>query len=193
MKYLVKAAVLAAMFTTGSASATETQFDFSYIFSSGDVITGNLMGNVDGTGNYIINISNVQATFDGVALLPDTGTGYLDAAAWNTTTGAWDNTIPAVVSFNAALNNFGFADVNLALNTSYSNGFAFVNDAVNVGGQLVFATDVNVTPNLNAEDATSLSTAGTWSLTAVPLPTSLPLMLSGLGLLAAAARRRLLA
>lgn len=192
MKYVLKAAVLAAIFTSGSANATPlTQFDFTYTFSSGDVLTGNLMGNVDGTGNYVINISDVQATFDGVALLPDTGTGYLDAVAWNTTTGAWDNTMSAIVSFNAALNNFGFADVDLSVSSAYSNGFVFVNDATNVGGQMVFATDVNTTPNLNAEDATSLATSGTWSLTAVPLPTSLPLMLSGLGLLAAAARRRL--
>ena len=189
MNLLSKALVVAAL-ATGSAHATETQFDFSYTFSSGDIISGYLFGNVDSTGNYIINVTNVQATFDGVQLLTDSGTGSLDAVAWNTTTSSFDDTIPAIVSFNAALNNFGFADVDLAVNSSYSNDFIFANDTT-LGGQMIFASDVNTTPQMNALDGTAYSTSGTWAIAAVPLPTSLPLMLSGLGILAAAARRRL--
>jgi hypothetical protein len=195
MKFLAKAALLAAVLASSSASANlpapSTQFDFSYTFSSGDVITGSLLGNLDTTGNYVVNISNVQANFDGAQFLNDSSISALDAVAWNTTTGTWDNTIPAIVSFNAALNNFAFADTDVSVNTNFSNGFSFVNDTTNVGGQLVFATDINTTPNLNALDGTSSATSGTWSLTAVPLPTSLPMMVSGLALLGAAVRRRL--
>ena len=190
MKFLAKAAVMAAVLVSGSANAT-TQFDFSYTFSSGDTITGYLFGNVDTTGNYIQSISNVSVNFDGTQFLNDTSTSALDLVAWNTTTGAWDNTIAPIVSFTASLNNFGFADVNLATNTSYSNVFSFANDATNFGGQVVSATNVNTTPNSIAVDGTAYGTSGTWSIAAVPVPTSLPLMLSGLGMLAVAARRRL--
>ena len=187
-KLLTTAAILAAL-TTGAANA-DTTFDYSYTFSSGDVFSGSLQGNLDPTGTYITNISNVQAFLDGVQFLNDTATGSLDVVAWNTTTESWDDSITPVVSTNAALNNFAFADTDLAVNTLWSNGFLFVNDA-NLGGQTVFGVNSNITDgNGNALSAID-SPAGTWSITAVPVPASLPLMISGLGLLAAAARRRL--
>ncbi|MDD4914001.1 MAG: VPLPA-CTERM sorting domain-containing protein [Methylococcales bacterium] len=186
MKYLLKAAVLMAAFTHGAAHAD--QFDFSYLFSSGDILTGNLIGTLDGTGTYITNISDVQIAFDGTQFLPDSTTGYLDIVAWNATTSTYDNSIAPVFSTNVALNNFAVADVDMAVNMNTSNYFSFINDPSY--GQVAIAVNNNVLDaNSNAQTAIDSPASGTWTITAVPVPSSLPLMLSGLGVFAAARRR----
>jgi len=182
------AAALAATLASGAASAEN--FDFSYTFSSGDVISGSFQGTWNSTHTAALNITDVTASLDYVPFLADANTGYLDVTAWNTTTGTWDDTIAPVISTNAANNNFVFADTDVAVNTAASNYFFFINDATQ--GQQAFAVNTNVLDiNGNAQSAFDAPAAGSWSLTAVPLPTTLPMMLSGLGLLVAAARRRL--
>ncbi|MGD0958256.1 MAG: VPLPA-CTERM sorting domain-containing protein [Methylomonas sp.] len=190
MKSLLKTAAVLAVLTSGAAQANE-QFDFSYIFSSGDVITGSMWGNLDPTGLYIQNITNVQAFLDGVQFLNDISTGSLDATAWNTTTGTWDDTIAPVVSTNASLNNFAFGDTDVASNPSgVSNYFFFINDPTQ--GQQVFAVNTNnLDSNGNAQSAfDSPAATGAWTITAVPLPATLPMLTSGLAILGLAARRR---
>jgi len=182
MKKLFKAAALVATFTAGSANAQVSTFDFSYIFNStdaiGEVVTGSLVGELNGL--YITNISDVQVFLNGAQFL-----GPLTVAGWDPAALAWDNT--PVLSTDKSLNNFIFADSNVPTDFSPSNYFWFTNDATN--GQDVLAVNTNVNLNNTAED--SQVVGGTWTIAAVPLPTSLPLMISGLGLLAAAGRRRL--
>jgi hypothetical protein len=175
MKKLLTAAVFLAIFTTGAANAA-TMFDFSYIFADSSAITGSLSGDLSGT--LINNISNVQVSFNGTAF-----SGPLSVAGWDTSLLTW-NTAP-VVSTIASQNNFIFADSNVPTDFGASNYFFFTNDATN--GQAVFAT------NLNTGDIAydSPSSGGTWSIAAVPLPATFPLLMSGLGLLGMASRRRL--
>ena len=121
MKKLLTAAALLATFTVGAANAAESQFDFSYSFASGDLLTGSLIGNLDATGTYIQNISNVQVVFDGVPFSNDVAINALDVTAWNTATTGWDDTATPVVSLNPLLNNFVFADTDVAQNLGKGN------------------------------------------------------------------------
>ena len=100
MKKLLITAAICAVMTTGvaSANAPEQDFAFSYTFSSGDIINGTFLGNFDATGTNVVNITNVNASLDGVQFLNDAAISSLDVTAWNTSTGTWDNTIAPVVS-----------------------------------------------------------------------------------------------
>jgi hypothetical protein len=177
MKLLLKAAAIAAVFAACAANAST--FDFSYTFADGQALTGSLDGTLN--GSLVTNISDVHVSLDGTAFLG----APLFAAAYNTTTGTWDNTTPAVVSTNGALNNFIFSDTAVPTDIGVSNYFYFVNDpnGTNTG---VFAA------NVNTSQAAFDNVPGAWSLTPapVPLPAALPLIISGLGLFGAAARRR---
>lgn len=191
MKNLLKAAVIMAAFSSTAASADQT-FDFSYTFSSGDVLNGSLLGTIDSTDTYITNISDVVAYFDGTQLLPDSSTGYLDIVAWNTTTSTYDDTITPVFSTNIALNNFAIADTDLAVNFADTNYFSFINDP-NYGQVAIAVNNNTLDSNGNALTATDSPASGVWSVTAVPVPGAMPLLLSGMGILAAASRRRITA
>ena len=192
MKKILTVAAFLATLTTGAANAEN--FDFSYTFSTSDsltpvytsvdTITGSFTGTLDTSTTLISNISDIQVTFDGVAF-----TGPLIAVAWNATTSNFDDMIAPIVSTNAALNNFAFADTDIAVNPGANYGFEFLNDP-KAGGQQVYAFNYTIQDsNNNALSAIDTPANGAWTVTAVPVPAALPMMLSGLGVLAAARRR----
>jgi hypothetical protein len=174
---------LAAAFVLSTATAAQAaDFTFSYQFDASSFITGTLSGDLDGL--FVTNISNVHVSMNGTEF---TG-GSLFAAAWNTTTSSWDNTIGAKVSTDASLNNFIFADANVPTDFGVSNYFFMLNDSNPTFGHEAFATNLNTG---DAADNTPIT--GSWSLqqvAAVPEPDSYAMLLAGAGFVALATRRR---
>lgn len=189
MKFLFKAAAIAVALA-GSAVAGAATYDFSYTFTDGQVVSGSLNGTSTDGGQTVTNISNLQVELNGIAF--DGGVGPLQLNAWNTTTGSFDDTTPVVLSSNASLNNFSISDVDAAVNTSPDYEFVFQNDPA-LGGRSVVAANFLQSDAFSGPGATQLaidgSAGGTWTLTPVPLPAALPLLLSGLGVFGFTRRR----
>ena len=178
MKKILTAAALLATLASGAANADQATFDFSYTFADGEMVTGSFQGVQ--TGNLINNVNDISVTFNGVAF-----TGPLILAGWDPVNFVWDST--PVVSTVAANNNFVFADTDFSTvngQNSFNNEFYFTNDST---GPQISAVNLNAITN----NAATEYAIGSWTVTAVPVPTTLPLMVSGLGVLLAAARRRL--
>jgi hypothetical protein len=187
IKNILKAAAVCAALSSGVAHASTYNFD--YIFADGLQATGTLTGLLSGTN--LIDITNETVAFNGVAF-----NGPLYIGSFSAGTGSYDfSSGAAVVSTVATSNNFIIADSNDPQGAGATNFFYFVNGATpsGYGTQDVVAANGNVqTNNTDIANAAEGYAAGTWSLTAapVPLPAAFPLLLSGLGLLAAKRRRR---
>jgi hypothetical protein len=182
IKKLIQAAALLA---ACSGAAHASTYDFSYTFTDGETFTGSLNGN--SSGGLVTDISNVSASFDGVAFKGPLYIGSFDSA-----TGGVDYAPnSAVVSTNAAQNNFVIADSNDPGLNNVTNYFYYTNGATPdaLGSHEAFAGTI---AGPSAYDNDTTGGIGGWTLTPapVPLPAALPLMFSGLGLLAAAKRRR---
>jgi hypothetical protein len=194
MNFFVKAAVVAAALGA-SAVASADNFDFSYVFTDGQEVTGSFAGLTSNGGQSATGISNLQVAFNGIAF--SGGAGPLVLNAWNTSSESFNAPSSSTTLYaNASLNNFGISDVDQSVNGQPDYFFNFVNDPNPAVGSSVTA--------LNALQSDAFSSAlgfqfdsdnatGTWTLTdvsAVPLPAGLPLLLSGLGLFGIVARRR---
>ena len=193
IKKLIQAAALLAV--CGGAAQAST-YDFSYSFTSNFAPAGTqppvVTGSFDGTlsGNLLTNISDVSVAVNGVAF-----NGPLFIGAWDPSIGTNGGVNfaanAAVVSTNGAQNNFVIGDTNdPLLGSPFTNLFYYVSGAPGTtpsGG----SQEVSL-QNVAGPSGFDLDTVGTWSLTPapVPLPAALPLLVSGLGLFAAAKRRR---
>jgi len=201
---LVKAAIVAAALGA-SALVSAQNFDFSYTFGDGQQVTGSFTGVTTNGGQSVTDIGNIQASLNGIAFAPVTvngvtyGNATLQANAWNSGLEAFDDTTPVTIYANGALNNFIFSDVDAATNTSPDYELAYINDGANGIFQLVAANFLQSDSFSTAEgNATQLAidapgVASEWKLSEVspvPLPDTLPLLLSGLGLLGLGGFRR---
>jgi PEP-CTERM motif len=182
IKKLIQAAALLA---ACSGAAQASTYDFSYTFTDGQEVTGALDGTL--SGDLVTDISNVSVDFKGTAFNGPLFIGSFDSSSGGFTYAANS----AVVSTNAALNNFVINDSNDPFNNNSTNSFYYFNGAT---PDLLGSHEANVSTNAGPSDYDNDQTSGIgqWSLTPapVPLPAALPLMISGLGLLAAAKRRR---
>jgi hypothetical protein len=176
---ILKSAMLLAGLGLASLAANATTYEFSYTFDDGTVLTGSLSGTANGA--LIQNISNVHVTLNGNAF----SSAPLFAFGWNAATPAFDPATPAVLSTNATLNSFIFADSNDPTFASVTDYFYFVDDPASLGHE-AFATNLN-TGDIALDNPTNPS----WSLVAaaVPEPGTLALLLPGLALVGVGARR----
>jgi PEP-CTERM motif len=201
---LIQAAIVAAAIAASAAANAQT-FDFSYTFADGQELTGSLTGLTTNGGQSVTDISNIQAALNGIAFAPVTengttfGNATLQANAWNSTLAAFDDTTPVTIYANGALNDFIFSDVDASTSTTPDYEFAYINDGANGIYQAVAANFLQSDSFSTAEgSATQLALdspgiASSWKLSEVspvPIPDTLPLLVSGLGLLGFGARRR---
>jgi hypothetical protein len=194
MNFFVKAAVVAAALGA-SAVASADNFDFSYVFTDGQEVTGSFAGLTANGGQSATDITNLQVAFNGIAF--SGGVGPLVLNGWNTTSETFNAPSASTAIYaNASQNNFGISDVDLSLNGNPDYFLSFVNDPSPAVGSSVTALNALQSDTFSGPGAPQFDTdnlTGTWTLTdvsAVPLPAGLPLLLSGLGLFGIVARRR---
>ncbi|HZV65973.1 MAG TPA: PEP-CTERM sorting domain-containing protein [Telluria sp.] len=175
MKNFLRAAGFAFMMAA-SAITQASNYDFSYVFTTGDVITGSFDGTAN--GNLITIQSNLAISLDGVAF---DGSGALISRG---VAGIFASG-PGIVSLNGLENNF------IAFDSNFTN---FLVMAPFNGG----ATDVANYSTLNAANADGPGAEGPydasrWTIAAVstvPEPPTYALLLGGLGIVGAMVRRR---
>jgi hypothetical protein len=196
MNFLVKATVVAVALGASAAASADT-FDFSYLFADGQDVTGSFTGTSTDGGQSVTNASNFQVSLNDIAFTGG-ASSQLILNTWNTSTESFNSaSSPTTIFKNGALNNFAISDVDASINTSPDYEFAYLNDPnPNTGSSVVAA-------NFLQSDSFSVGStqlaidqpgvASSWRLTdvsAVPIPAALPLLMSGLGLLGFARRRR---
>ena len=199
MKLLNKVALTAAI-ALGSIAANATTFNFSYTFDptfasdiTGDgnpiVMTGSFSATANGFA--MSNISDVQLSLNGIAF---NGPLLIEG---QDSSGLASATIAPTFSSNVAQTNFVIADTDVSTGAGQSSvsNYFYINGALPAtaasGGQaFVLSTNMANFPVGNDLAANQ----NTWQFSAVtqpvPEPENVALLLGGLGLMAAALRRR---
>jgi PEP-CTERM motif len=169
-----KLALVAALGLVVTAAQAET-FNYSYNLGNGSVVTGSFDGTA--SGNLVTNLSNISAAIDGVAF---NNSGNLFGSSYNSSAGGWVSG-GAVASFSGLENNFLFINSDYPNNYNYSNYFY----SITYYSQ-AYAYNAN-----SGQSGGGSFNASQWALTsAVPEPETYAMMLGGLAMLAALARRR---
>ena len=172
--------VLAAMLISAAAHAAPQQYEYSFKFSDGALLKGSFVG--EANGNLITNLTNISAGINGVMIAPSDPTFGLKSSSLSPVNG-WHVIGTAVASFDGLENNFFFAADPFEQTGEKSR-------IVGMGSNWGFiATGSNSLPNFeHADGAAAYSTS--WNVTAVPEPETYAMMLAGLGMMGAIARRR---
>ncbi|TFW20300.1 PEP-CTERM sorting domain-containing protein [Duganella callida] len=179
MKKIISAAILVA----ACVSAHAETFNFSYTFADGQAISGSLSGHLN--GDLVESVSDVHINFGGVDF-----SGALFGASWSDAAVNWNSAAGPVVSTNAAKNNFIFADANPQTDyANVNNYFYFVNGSSVLGSE---AFALNCHGNCDQLALDNPTGNATWSLVAAPVPepTSIAMLMAGLGVVGAVSRRR---
>ncbi len=183
MTFMKISKLLAALIVTALGSiAQATTYNYSYTLTqrgNADVqVTGSFEGTASGS-NLVTNLSHITAFIDGVAFHGNGSlySGHIDTSA------DWQSG-GAIASFNGLENNFFFSDVPWP-NFTVGANFLW---AIPIEGAHPFqhVKLVRTNPRLSRENSNP-----TWTLTAaVPEPETYAMLLAGLGVMGAVARRR---
>jgi hypothetical protein len=176
-----RSAALAFIFL-GSAAAQATTFNYSYSFVDGTTVTGSFDGGE--SGGLVTGLSNISVLVNGTAL----NRGF-KGYAFDTTTKEWTPTA-AVASFDGYANNFIFSDSSREDFNSNNMYFAFV--TASSGATTMSVAEMNYGRLLQniAYDGSLQSRWHLQAVNAIPEPETYAMLLAGLGLMGALARRR---
>ena len=177
LKHLISVAFLGSILgiTAPVGAAQASLFNFSYEFSTGDVLSGQFDGTISSGDANILEVGSViSASFNGTA---GPALTYVDSTTnYYTSSGT-----PAKVSFDGSV-----MDILASTSPCCGDGFVFL-DASLAGGSI----PINTGPSFGSfgiPPDDEFFDAGRWSLTAfspvatVPLPATLPLFSSALGI-----------
>lgn len=173
MKNFAKALFLAAAVGISSGASAADTFNYQYQFENGAVVSGSFLGTA--SGNLITGLSHITFQFASGTNTPPTsvfGASWANGSLEYVSGGS-------VMSFNGQANNFLFTDTDYPVDQGYYLYFSSISEFGTISAG---AGDYSV---YDAFDASR------WQVTsAVPELESSVLMLAGLGVLGAIARRR---
>jgi hypothetical protein len=179
MNKLLRILACASLLTAGAAARAAT-FEFSYTQLDNTVVSGTFDGTA--SGNLITGLSNFSAFVNGVGFANNGNLYIYGGPATGLAPGQ------GLVSFNGLATDIAVADANLFSGAARS--------LLLIGGFNGGATDaINYnTPDLNGGEGNGDYSASRWHLAevtaAVPEPASYAMLLGGLALMGAVARRR---
>ncbi len=175
MKKLLATAALLATTVLSPTLANAEAFNFSYEFWNQGALAHTVTGSFDGVrnGNLVTGLSNVSVKRDGVAF---DGNGSLQVSY----VGNLLNT-SAQASFDGKANDFIF--------TGYKNG-EWSNIFYSNSKPLVGKTGYKYIRDHAGLPASQITVPTHWVLTPVPEPETYAMLLAGLGVMGAVARRR---
>ena len=186
MTFMKISKLLAALVLTALGSVAQaTTYNYSYTFTRWDndtpvVVHGSFDGTASGS-NLVINLSNITASIDGLDFNGSGNlfSGHIDSGDWQAG--------GAVASVDGKNNNFVFADRPASNLTGYTNLLW----AVPVTSFEYPDVKIHRTTPLVYRQSYSNPGKAVWTLTAaVPEPETYAMLLAGLGVMGALARRR---
>lgn len=174
MKNLLQSIGLVAALAVSSLAQASSNYNYSYTFGSGDLVSGTFTG--DASGDIISNIKNFTANDNGIAL---GSSGNFFGSHYDVS-----NQGP-VISFDGKLNDFLFCDC-FTTNKNYFISSVKYKFAQVISNGILHEDD----PTNYANWSVTPTVAAVSNVAAVPEPETYALLLAGLGALGFIARRR---